>query len=265
VAAFDPWESGLEVLGVRHRLSLFGLVGRQTFLPAMSSSKATLAPNMALQRTRRPRIRSGRSLCSLGSPLNARPLGGRSGLVWAIALAFCLPGSGSSIPGSGGSIVSGPADPPHRNFFVIYYDARYLFGARHFGDHRDFGGNTIPAFLVHSKARACWMQISAVATPGGRFGKSHSSDPEEERKLRGISVSWDFTPLAKKEFADLPLRTGGSIGFPDWIEDDEPGERYLLHFNSNLKIPSAETVLVVRKADLEGAFVANRYCPPAAR
>jgi hypothetical protein len=29
---------------------------------------------MALQRTRRPRIRSGRSLCSLGSPLNARPL-----------------------------------------------------------------------------------------------------------------------------------------------------------------------------------------------
>src|SRR6266511_2325415 len=32
-------------------------------------------PNMALQRTRRPRIRSGRSLRSLGSPLNARPFG----------------------------------------------------------------------------------------------------------------------------------------------------------------------------------------------
>jgi hypothetical protein len=30
---------------------------------------------MALQRTRRPRFRSGRSLHSLGSPLNARPLG----------------------------------------------------------------------------------------------------------------------------------------------------------------------------------------------
>jgi len=29
---------------------------------------------MALQRTRRPRLRSGRSLCSLGSPLNARSL-----------------------------------------------------------------------------------------------------------------------------------------------------------------------------------------------
>jgi hypothetical protein len=33
------------------------------------------APNMALQRTR-PRVRSGRSLRSLGSPLNVRPLGG---------------------------------------------------------------------------------------------------------------------------------------------------------------------------------------------
>ena len=35
----------------------------------------TSRPNMALQRTRRPRVRSGRSLRSRGSPLNARPLG----------------------------------------------------------------------------------------------------------------------------------------------------------------------------------------------
>ena len=40
-------------------------------LPRLAS-----APNMALQQTRRPRIRSGRSLRSLGSPLNARPLDG---------------------------------------------------------------------------------------------------------------------------------------------------------------------------------------------
>ena len=35
----------------------------------------TVPPNMALQRTRRPSLRSGRSLRSLGSPLNAYPLG----------------------------------------------------------------------------------------------------------------------------------------------------------------------------------------------
>ena len=45
-------------------------------MSASAASRLTrpLAPNMALQRTRRPRIRSGRSLRSLGSPLNARPL-----------------------------------------------------------------------------------------------------------------------------------------------------------------------------------------------
>jgi hypothetical protein len=36
----------------------------------------TPPPNMALQRTRRHRYRSGHSLRSLGLPLNARPLGG---------------------------------------------------------------------------------------------------------------------------------------------------------------------------------------------
>jgi len=37
--------------------------------------KPAPAPKMALQRTRRPSLRSGRSLRSLGSPLNAYPLG----------------------------------------------------------------------------------------------------------------------------------------------------------------------------------------------
>jgi hypothetical protein len=33
-------------------------------------------PNMRVQRTRRPSLRSGRSRCSLGSPLTRYPLGG---------------------------------------------------------------------------------------------------------------------------------------------------------------------------------------------
>jgi hypothetical protein len=42
----------------------------------MESAAGVAAPsNMALQRTRRPSLCSGRSLRSLGSPLNAQPLG----------------------------------------------------------------------------------------------------------------------------------------------------------------------------------------------
>jgi hypothetical protein len=52
------------------------------------------ASNMALQRTRRPRFRSGRSLCSLGSPLNARPLATQKRLFGGailVALALATP------------------------------------------------------------------------------------------------------------------------------------------------------------------------------
>jgi hypothetical protein len=49
--------------------------------PARSGSHVknpSVAPDMALQRTRRPRFRSGRSFRPLALPLNARPLGPRS-------------------------------------------------------------------------------------------------------------------------------------------------------------------------------------------
>ena len=197
------------------------------------------SPNTALQRT---------PPASPLAPLSFRTLGGR----WRSTLfvfVLCLPGPTNSI-------VTEPAFPPHRNFFVIYYDASYLFGARHYGDSRDFGGNTEPALLVHSKAANCWMQITAVTTQGGKFGRSRSTE---------ISVSWDFTSLAKKQLAELPLRTSGSIDFPDRIDEDGTGKQYVLHFNSDLKIASAETVLLINKVDLEKAFQANRQCPSLAR
>jgi hypothetical protein len=62
-------------------------------------------PNMALQRTRRPRFRSDRSLRSLGSPLNARPLCvGKFRAAWS-------PRQHGSRPAVS---VSAPACPPER-------------------------------------------------------------------------------------------------------------------------------------------------------
>ncbi len=66
------------------------------------------ASNMALQRTRRPRLRSGRSLRSLGSPLNAYPLGrlpegqmrARSISLMAIALIVNTICTTATLPGS---------------------------------------------------------------------------------------------------------------------------------------------------------------------
>ena len=51
---------------------------------------ARLRPNMALQRTRRPRFRSDLSLRSLGSPLNAQPLDATRGRAWIGTVAVGL-------------------------------------------------------------------------------------------------------------------------------------------------------------------------------
>ena len=60
-------------------------------------------PNMALQRTRRPSLRSGRSLRSLGSPLNAYPLGATrnhqaTGLLVALWLLLPVSSPGATAP-----------------------------------------------------------------------------------------------------------------------------------------------------------------------
>ena len=52
----------------------------------MSNPNEFPPPNMALQRTRRPRIRSGRSLCSLGSPLSFWSLGAKRGMAGGAAV-----------------------------------------------------------------------------------------------------------------------------------------------------------------------------------
>ena len=64
-------------------------------LPSRPMSK--WRPNMALQRTRRPSLCSGRSLRSLGSPLNARPLGGTRFATLFLVSAFAAFSGGHSL------------------------------------------------------------------------------------------------------------------------------------------------------------------------
>ena len=57
-----------------------------TMMPLTSGEESI----SSLQRTRRPRIRSGRSLRSLGSPLNAQPLDGRSQIAACLVTAIAV-------------------------------------------------------------------------------------------------------------------------------------------------------------------------------
>jgi hypothetical protein len=155
------------------------------------------------------------------------------------------------------TIVAKPSDPPHRNFRVIYYDEAFLFAARNYGDSRDFGGNTEPGLFVHSKEKSRWIQVAAISTAGGRFGRSTSDDPEARKKLSIAQVAWDFTGYAQRPYIEQPLRTSGSIAFPERIEYDAATGRYELGYLSSWGVPSAVTVLYINRADLIAAF-ANR-------
>jgi hypothetical protein len=68
------------------------------------------------------------------------------------------------------------------------------------------------------------------------------------------SVSWDFTAYTNKAWIDLPLKTSGSIAFPEKIEFDEAGDCYRLSFFTSWKIQSAATILYVSRKDLLEQF-----------
>jgi hypothetical protein len=75
-----------------------------------------------------------------------------------------------------------------------------------------------------------------------------------------VSVSWDFTAFAQRPYIEQPLKTSGSLMFPDRIEYDNRTGRYELRHASDWsdKFPGAETVLYIRRADLIEAFARAR-------
>jgi hypothetical protein len=146
------------------------------------------------------------------------------------------------------------SESPVRNVRNIFEDETYLFVARHYGDHRDPGGNTEPGLFVCSKKLNQWIQVLSISTADGRFGTSTSDDPEQQRRLSLSQVVWDFRKLAASDYAEQPLRTSGSIVFPDEISYDLATGRYRLRYLSSWKIPTAETVLYILRADLIQAF-----------
>ena len=152
------------------------------------------------------------------------------------------------------SIVTKVASKPIRNTRAIYHDESVRFLGRNYGDQRDPGGNTEPGLFVHSKDHDKWLQIMGVSTRGGLFGSSRSINPEDQKKLARISVGWDFSTLEKHAYAGVPLRTSGSLVFPDKIEWDDKRQRYSLGFMTKLGIVSASTTLFIERSDLEAAF-----------
>ena len=124
----------------------------------------------------------------------------------------------------------------------VYEDEDYQFVYRHYGK-----AEHVPGFFVHGKKRGKWVEITKLSTENAKLG--HSPPFEEVR----LSVGWDYSRLKDNDYAEVPLRTGGSITFPGEIVYDASGGAYRLNFNPSLKA-EYQTWFWVLKKDVEEAF-----------
>ena len=128
-----------------------------------------------------------------------------------------------------GAIKADQTSPPQKNFRILYYDNEFLFVGRDFGDHRDSGGNTEPGFFVHSKKSDRWLLISELSTNGAKFGKTYGyKNKADEKKMMMCPIGWDYTKYKDKDFIEIPLKTSGSIAFPEKIFFDQEQNKYIL-------------------------------------
>ena len=150
----------------------------------------------------------------------------------------------------GQSIVTESTEPPVWPARTVYEDEEYKFVCRYFVDW----GNTTPAFFVQSK-HGEWLRITKITTKDGVFGAWGRYDVVRPGFADIPSVTWDFRELAKVPFAEMPLRTSGSIALPERIELLDKPARYKLGFMIDCGITGGSTHLFIEKADLDEAFV----------
>lgn len=125
--------------------------------------------------------------------------------------------------------------------FQVYADASYRFVFRHYGSK----GEYVPGFFARDLSRNRWLQLTELSTEHARLGVS-----PDFNDIR-LMVGWDFRGLASAEYAQLPLKTSGSIVFPDRVTFDPSTKLYRLDCNSELNRDASLTSFWVRKADLD--------------
>ena len=102
-----------------------------------------------------------------------------------------------------------------------------------------------------------WLIIKKITTRKGIFGNTNKLTKEETRKMMSCPVGLGQNHLVNQNYCDLPLRTTGSIAFPDkmWLDDNQ--QEYILEFFNSWKIEKVKTLIRFKKKDLELAFSAK--------
>jgi hypothetical protein len=122
----------------------------------------------------------------------------------------------------------------------LYEDEGFVFTYRSAG-----GAQSAAGFFVYDKKSGRWIEIKKVSTENAKLGRLSSGD---EVRLT----------LEKKQYAELPLKTGKAISFPSKIKYDADTEVYMLEFDSWQKKEGNVTRFLIDRDDLEEAFKASK-------
>ena len=148
------------------------------------------------------------------------------------------------------SVVTFPLSPPEKiKTTLIHEDSDFKFVSIDYGSK----GKQIPGFYVFQKSTSNWLRIETISTKDAVWGRSPTAEESRTSGKGYCQVGWNFASQYKgKLYVEIPLKTSGSIVFPDKIQLDE--QVYLLYFSSGWSIHKVKTTLRVNKADLLDAF-----------
>ena len=131
----------------------------------------------------------------------------------------------------------------------LYEDLEFKIVAVDNGHAGDDATQT-PGVYVQSKKHQKWIRVEKVSLTDSVLGRSPTLEECREVGKNLPSVAWDFKSLADQDYVEFPLKTSGSLLYPDKIERSDENDRLILSFNSGWKIAGVETVLIVSLADL---------------
>jgi hypothetical protein len=108
--------------------------------------------------------------------------------------------------------------------------------------HRRAGGKeSAPGLFVHAKKTGRWVEIKKVTTENAKLGRLSSGD--------------EVAPaVGKKQYVELPLKSGATLNTPGRIKYDAEIEMYTLEFDPWQKKEEHVTRFWVDKEDLAESF-----------
>jgi hypothetical protein len=133
----------------------------------------------------------------------------------------------------------------------LYEDQEFRIVA---GDCGQQASPQTPGLYVQAKKNQNWVRIERVSLKDSILGRSPTFEECRAAGTSPPSIDWDFSPLAKQDYVQLPLAPGGFLFFPDKIERQEGKGLLVFRFSSGWKMAPVETVLSVSLADLRQAL-----------